>query len=183
MHTPKFLVLAALATLAASASAATVTDWGTLGPVETDVHANTYVAGPVDDIYTFALADYSDVPATANYYQATSMSGVKTVDLTSAQIVLFSGVYGDTIADQKVGGSFNFGTTMTPYTFSGLSAGNYYFEVTGNAGTKGSDYYFDVQANSATPPLSAIPEPANAALLFAGVGLFGLMAARRRKSN
>lgn len=181
MFAKKILVASLFAAVAASASATTVTSWGTLGPAETDVHANTYVAGAVDDIYTFSLGDYSDVPSTANYYTATSMSGVMTVDLTDAQIALFSGTYGDAAADTKVD-SYAFGTSMTPHTFSGLSAGNYYFEITGNAGTKGSDYYFDVEANSATPPLTAVPEPTNMAMLFAGVGLLGFMAARRQRN-
>ncbi|MEP6502771.1 MAG: FxDxF family PEP-CTERM protein [Betaproteobacteria bacterium] len=179
MHAKNILILALLAAAGASASATTVTDWGTLGPVDTDVHANTYVPGAVDDIYLFSLGDYSDVPTTANYYQATSRSGVKTVDFTDATIALFSGVYGDATADTLVG-SYAFGTSMTPFTFSGLTAGQYYFEVTGTAGTKGSDYYFDVAADSAVPP-SVVPEPANAALLFAGIGLFGFMAARRQR--
>lgn len=185
MYAKKLLVLSLFATAVASASAAgaatpTVTAWGTLGPTEMDVHANTYVPGAVDDIYTFNLGDYSDVASTANYYTATSMSGAMTVDLTNAQIALFSGSYDDAVADTKVD-SYAFGTSMTPHTFSGLSAGDYYFEVTGTAGTKGSDYYFDVEANSATPPLSAVPEPTNMALLFAGVGLIGFMAARRQR--
>ena len=180
MHTPKLLALALFAVVGASASAATtVTNWGTLGPVDTDVHANTYIAGAVDDVYTFNLGDFSDVPATANYYQATSRSGVKTVDFTNAQIALFSGTYGDGVADTQLD-AYAFGTAMTPHTFAGLAAGAYYFEVTGTAGTKGSDYYFDVEADSATPPLSAVPEPANLALMFAGIGLFGFMASRRR---
>lgn len=181
MQTKKFFVLAALSLAAAAASAATtVTDWGTLGFVEKDVHANTYVPGAVDDVYTFNLADYSNVPSTANYYQATSLSGIMTVDLTDAQVSLYSGTYGS--ASDTLVGTYTFGTAMTPHTFEGLSAGNYYFEITGNAGTKGSDYYFDVKADSATPPLSAVPEPANAAFLLAALGLFGTMVARRRRN-
>ncbi len=182
MQTSKFLALAVLAVSGASASAATsVTDWGFLGPVDTDVYATTHVAGAVDDVYTFVLGDFSDVPTTANYYQATSMSGVKTVDFTNAQIALFSGTFGDAVADTQVG-EYAFGTAMTPHTFSGLVAGDYYFEVTGTSGTKGSAYYFDVAANSATPPLAAVPEPENLALMFGGLGLFGFMAARRRSN-
>jgi len=171
---------ALLATAGVSASATTVTDWGTLGPAGADARAFTTAPGAVDDVYTFSLGDYSNVPSTANYYTATSLKGVTTVNLDDATLTLFSGAYGD--ASTKVA-SYAFGTEMTDYTFSGLSAGSYYFEVTGIAsGTKGSDYYFNVEADAATPPLSAVPEPENAAFLLAGLSVFGLVAARRKRA-
>lgn len=172
-----------IATAGISASATTVTNWGTLGPDGADARTFTTTPGAVDDVYTFSLGDYSDVDSTANYYTATSLKGVKTVDLVDATLSLWSGAYGDGTADTMIG-SYEFGTSMTDHTFSGLTAGDYYFEVTGTAtGTKGSDYYFDVQANSATPPLSAVPEPANFALLGAGLGMMGLMAKRRASAK
>jgi PEP-CTERM motif len=180
MQIKKLFVLAALSVAAAAASATTVTNWGALGPVEKDVHANTYVPGAVDDVYEFSLGDYSDVPSTANYYQATSLSGVMTVDLTDAQVALYSGTYGS--ASDKLVADYSFGTAMTPHTFAGLTSGSYFFEVTGTAGTEGSDYYFDVEANSTTPPLSAVPEPANASLILAAFGIFGTAVARRRRN-
>jgi hypothetical protein len=182
MQFKNVLICALIATAGAGASAATVTNWGTLGPDGMDARAYTTAPGAVDDVYTFTLGDYSDVPSTANYYTATSLKGVKTVDLVDATLSLYLGAYGDGVADTTIG-SYSFGTSMTDYTFSGLNAGDYYFEVTGTAtGTKGSDYYFDVQANAATPPLSAVPEPENAALLFAGLGALGLMARRRKRA-
>jgi hypothetical protein len=162
-----------------SASATTVTAWGTLGPDGADARTFTTLPGAVDDVYTFSLGDYSDVDSTANYYTATSLKGVKTVNLVDAKLALWSGAYGDGAADTMVG-SYEFGTSMTDHTFSGLTAGDYYFEVTGTAtGTKGSDYYFDVQADAATPPLTAVPEPTNLAFLGAGLGMMALMAKRR----
>ena len=175
------LACALLASAAAGASAATTTDWGVLGPDGAEARGITHAPGLVDDIYSFSLGDYSNVPSTANYYTATSLKGITTINLDDATLSLYSGVYNDGVADTSVG-SYQFGTTMTDHTFSGLSAGQYYFEVTGNAtGTKGSDYYFNVEADSDTPPLSAVPEPTNIAFLLAGLGAFGAMSARRKR--
>ena len=176
------LILALMATIGFSASAATVTDWGALGPVGMDARAYTTAPGAVDDVYTFTLGDPSDVMSTANYYTATSLKGVNTVDLVDATLSLYMGTYGDGVTDTSMG-SYAFGTAMTDHTFAGLTAGSYYFEVTGTStGTKGSDYYLDVVANAGTTPLPAVPEPENAALLFAGLGALALMARRRKRA-
>jgi hypothetical protein len=171
------LILALLATVGFSASAANVTDWGALGPAGMDARAYTTAPGAVDDVYTFTLGDPSDVLSTANYYTATSLQGVNTIDLVGANLALWEGTYGDGVADTSMG-SIAFGTAMTDHTFSGLTAGSYYFEVTGTAGTQGSDYYLDVAANAGTGPLPSVPEPENFALMLAGLG--GLMARRKR---
>jgi len=173
------LILALIAATGVSASAANVTDWGTLGPAGQDARAYTTAPGPVDDVYTFTLGDPSDVLSTANYYTATSLQGVNTLDLVGATLALYKGDYvGDTPA--TLVDSYAFGTSMTDHTFGGLAGGDYYFEVTGTAGTEGSDYYLDVVANSGSGPLPSVPEPANVALLLSSLGAFGLMARRKR---
>ncbi len=176
----KVLILALLAATGLSASAANVTAWGTLGPAGMDARAYTTTPGAVDDVYTFALGDPSDVLSTANYYTATSLLGVNTLDLVGATLSLYKGTYGDGVADQSMG-SIAFGTSMTDHTFADLTSGNYYFEVTGTAGTEGSDYYLDVAANTDTGPL-AVPEPENAALLLAGLGTLAVMLRRRKQA-
>jgi hypothetical protein len=175
----KVLILATLAAAGVSASAATVTaDWGALGPLGAEARGITEVAGDVDDFYSFTLGTGYEVLSVINYYVATNLDGVNTVDLTNAELTLWKGVYGDTTADVAVA-SEAFGTASTYRTFTNLGAGSYYFEVSGSAGDEGSDYYLNVAANQVTPP-SNVPEPANVALLLSGIGLFGIMAMRRK---
>jgi hypothetical protein len=129
------------------------------------------------------LGAYSDVDSTAGYYTAKSLEGAKAVNLADTTLTLCSGIYGDGVADKSIG-FYAFGTSMTDKTFTGLSVGKYYFEVTGMVtGTQGSDYYFGADANTAAPPLTAVPEPENADLLLAGLGALGFAALRRKRSK
>ena len=127
MQTKNFLILALLASFGAAASAApaNVTDWGLIGPtIEKDVHATTGGPGTVDDVYAFSLGDFSDVDSQANYHFATSFGGDTTVDLAGATVTLYSGIYGDAMADATVG-SYTFGTAMTEHSLPSMSVSSF----------------------------------------------------------
>jgi hypothetical protein len=168
------LTLAALASVGAGASAATVTPWGTLGPVA-DVAYITYhdTSGPIDDIYTFNIAAASDVDGYGEEFEARS------VTMPGATFTLFSGDYG-TPGTAQVGSPFSFNNTATETMYTALAGGDYYFEVKGASALAGSGYDFEAFANSSSPPL-AVPEPANAALLMAGIGALFFLGRRRQQ--
>jgi hypothetical protein len=182
------LIAVALAFAGTAASAATVgqfTDLTTLtasanptvGPAGVGVHGNFEAAADVDDIYNFNIAAVSDLFTYAKEFEATNTS------LNPATFTLFSGTSDGTAATagSMIGSTFSFagGNALTT-TYSNLGAGNYYFEVTGTAvGALGASYELDAYANTPGGPLPSVPEPANMALLLAGLGLMGFMAKRR----
>lgn len=83
--------------------------------------------------------------------------------------------------DAVVGGAWSFdGTTGSTSHPALLSAGNYYFSVTGNAtGTSGGRYAISSQLT----PVAPVPAPDSFPLLAAGLGLLGFMAWRRRQAE
>jgi len=161
----------ALSTYGAGAFA-TTTDWGTLGPAG----AAAVVLDPpgaIDDIYTFVLAATSDVPAYAIKFLG------EDTDIDNATLSLYSGAPGSS----SLVGSFMFnevqpGTTMT---FKDLTGGSYFLEVTGTALLLGGAYDINASAQSPSPPLT-VPEPANMMMLLAGLGMLGVVAARRNRA-
>jgi hypothetical protein len=160
----------ALTTVAMGASAAVVTDWGTLGPVPSAA-VRLDPPGPIDDIYTFLLAAESDVPTYAIKFLG------EDTNIDNAMVSLFSG----TTAASTLVGAFAFDEVQpgTTVTFTDLMSGAYYLEITGTAMNLGGAYDVNASAQAPSPPLDA-PEPANAALLLAGLGLLGVATARRR---
>jgi PEP-CTERM motif len=180
------LVLIALAFAGVSASAAANVEQFTLpdhttaanptvGPDGAAAHGNFDAAGAVDDVYNFNIAAVSDLLTYAKEFESLNVS------LDPANFALFNGSFGD--SGTQVGDTFSFGggTALTT-TYSNLAAGNYYFEITGDAtGFLGADYDFAIFANTPGGPLPAVPEPANMALLLAGLGLVGFMAKRRTR--
>ena len=62
-------------------------------------------------------------------------------------------------------------TLVTP-----MLAGDYFYKLVGK-GTSGGSYTLDLSA----PDAPAVPEPADAALLLAGVGMLGLISRRRAR--
>lgn len=184
------LVALALAMAGGAASAATV---GTLYDAGGHALANGAVLGPdvysavqadiqptytdsFDYVYNFALDTTSDLNVAANTYLGPTVDG-------SASFDLYTGTStGDSGTDvARVGSTFSFGDAIQTTTFSGLEPGSYFFEVAGSPSTMiGTAFNVTIQAPSETPPL-AVPEPANMALLLAGLGLMGFMAKRRAR--
>ena len=184
------LVALALAIAGGAASAATVGEFTvlpslttdpnpTVGPAGAAAHGNFDAAGDVDVVYNFNIAAASDLWTYAKEFESLDVS------LNPANFTLFSGTSDGTAATAgtMVGSTFSFaGGNAVTTTYSNLAAGNYYFEITGSAaGILGADYDLSIQANARGGPLPAVPEPANMALLLAGLGLMGFMAKRRAR--
>ena len=184
------LVLIALAFAGSAASAATVgqfttldnmvaSDNPTVGPVGAAAHGNFQLSQPVDDVYNFNIAAASDLWTYAKEFESLDVS------LNPANFALFTGTSDGTAATAgtQVGSTFSFaGGDAVRTTYSNLAAGNYYFEITGTAaGILGADYDLSIQANTPGGPLPGVPEPANMALLLAGLGLMGFMVKRRAR--
>ena len=184
------LVLIALAFAGSAASAATVGEFTTLdnltasanptvGPVGAAAHGNFQAATAVDDVYNFNIADASDLFTYAKEFESLDVS------LDPASFTLYSGTStgNSGTGATMIGSTFSFaGGNAVTTTYSNLAAGNYFFEVTGSAtGVLGADYDLNINANTPGGPLPAVPEPANMALLLAGLGLMGFLVKRRAR--
>ena len=186
------LVALALAMAGGTASAATVgvlydavtgapvANGADLGPalytsVQADIQPD--YTSTFDYVYNFALNADGDLNVSANTYLGPVVDG-------SASFSLYTGTStGDSgTAGAMVGSVFSFGSAIASATYSNLSAGSYFFEVMGAPSTKiGTAFNVTIQAPSDTPPLPAVPEPANMALFLAGLGLMAFVAKRRAR--
>ena len=175
MNLKTTLLCAALAAIGANANATNVTDWGTLGPIASVAIVN--YTGPqsaaIDDIYTFMIADTSDVDGYGEEFEARSVS------IPGATFTLFQGDYGSAGVTQ-IGDPFSFTNTATETLYTNLDSGSYYFQIQGGIPLAGASYDFEAYANASSPPLT-VPEPANAALLFAGIGMVAFLTSRRQR--
>jgi hypothetical protein len=184
------LVLIALAFAGSAASAATVgqfttldnmvaSDNPTVGPVGAAAHGNFQMSTPIDDVYNFNIAAASDLFTYAKEFESLDVS------MAPATFTLYSGTStGDSgTAATMIGTTFSFaGGDAVTTTYSDLKAGNYFFEITGAAaGVLGADYDLNINANTPGGPLPGVPEPANMALMLAGLGLMGFMVKRRAR--
>lgn len=87
-------------------------------------------------------------------------------------VTLYEAVAGPDIKE----GTFTF-TGSSSYTFSGLTAGSYYFTVTG-FGLGGETKY---TLSTATTLAASVPEPKSYAVALAGLAITALGLSRRRK--
>ena len=185
------LVALALALAGGAASAATVgvlydaagnpiANGADLGPdlytaVQADIVPN--LTPSFDYVYNFALDSTTDLNVSANTYLGPTVDG-------SAAFNLYTGTStGDSgTAGALVGMTFSFGSTIANSSYTNLGAGSYFFEITGSPSTPiGTAFNVTIQAPSDTGPLPAVPEPANVALLLAGLGLMGFLVKRRAR--
>ena len=162
----KLLAAAAISALALSANAAT-TDWG--------VHADLELAaalvdpGAFSDMITFSIPGTSDISSTT---VANNLLSLLNIDGGSVSLYREAGD-----ADTLLGSySFDGTTGSTWHTTMGLTAGSYYYQITGNATGSHGGFY------SITSTVTPVPEPETYAMLLAGLGVVGSLY-RRRKSS
>lgn len=163
----KSAVLAIALAAAAASAQATVFDWGSHGNIEYGSVFNS--PGAFEDFFAFNLvpgADLSSTTVSNNIPVITNVAG--------GNVELFQGNYWDMTADTLVGSySFDGTTGSSPFTFSSLSSGDYFYRVTGNATGMAGGFY--------TISSAPIPEPETYAMLLAGLGVT-LIARKRKKA-
>lgn len=156
----KLVAAAVLAVFGATAHAEDF-NLGLLGSAVTPLF--NIVSGGFLDTYAFTL----DAPATVT--GSIFANNFATFNIVAFSVSVQSGVPPGTIA----------GPDVTPGVFSfDLPAGSYGFQVFGAAtGASGGIYSGVIQA------ISAVPEPETYAMMLAGLGIVGFVAARRRSQG
>lgn len=170
----KFKQIAAVVALAGAslgASAQIVVPWGNHDPGELGgtLFFGTGSSFPFEVVYTFSLSSLSSLLAVGVTNDA---PGVFDINGASAQLYQSNG--NANFNDDTLVGSFAFDSTSVVQTFSSLAAGSYFYKVTGQVdGPVGGSYLL---SSSLVP----VPEPETYALMFAGLGVIGLLMRRRK---
>ena len=159
------LATLALASLFAVGAQANTTDWGVHDTLEIGV--SLVPVGAFEDFYLFSTLTDQAAFSTAVANNLTDVLGVQ-----GGMVQL----YKEAGAVDTLVGSFNFNgfTGNISHAFGTLSAGSYYYDVTGTGtGTLGGFY-------SITSTVSPVPEPQTYALFLGGLVGIGFMLRRRQ---
>lgn len=165
------LITAAFLTTAAGAQA-NVTQWLEHDAVEFAATVQVADINGFADYFTFHLS-----PAAGLLSTSVSNNILDITHVSDGWVDLYAGTYGDMMADVLVGGYGFDGTTGdVANVFPSLTAGNYYYKVSGVAdGQYGGFYTISSYA------IAPVPEPETYALLLLGLG--ATVVARRRKAS
>ena len=153
-------IVATLA-LAAASGAAFAVGPGPLGTIDNlpISISNIVPMGIFQDVYSFTIANPGDLSGSIT---PVNFGGYNILGLTV------------TLQDSSFALIGTDNTPSTGFTFSGLAAGNYALNVLGFAtGSTGGFYAGGAIATT-------VPEPETYALMLAGLGIVGFVAARRR---
>ena len=129
---------------------------------------NTPIAGAFVDTLTFTVTTAS----TFNSSITSALNGTQDVDFTSIVVtpsaLAFASVLGDPVE-----------VWATPATGFGLTPGVYTLTLTGTNSASMGSYAGNLALTPGLP--LGVPEPETYAMLFAGLGVVGLVARRRRR--
>lgn len=162
------------ATLLSSAAVAqaNVTQWLEHDAVEFAAVVQVADSNGFADYFTFHLS-----PAAGLVSTSVSNNILDITHISDGWVDLYAGTYGDLAADTLVGGyGFNGVTGDTANVFSSLTAGNYYYKVTGKADGQYGGFY-----SISSYAIAPVPEPETYALLLLGLG--ATVIARRCKAT
>ena len=159
------LATLALASLCAVGANANTTDWGIHDTLEIGVSLTPI--GAFEDMYLFSM-----LTDQATFSTAVANNLTNVLKIEGGVVSLYKTVG----PINTLQGSFNFNgfTGNISHNFGTLSAGDYFYDVTGTGtGTMGGFY-------SITSTVAAVPEPQTYALFLGGLVGIGFMLRRRQ---
>ena len=154
MNMKQLVLAAALGSVALGASA-------TQTEVTSLPFTGSYSSGSVGGVkfnneYDFSLTSASVLDTTLSPLGATGSASLYSIDYST----------GPTLVDK-----ISLGTAGS--TFTSLAAGDYFYKLLGTTAADTGGYTLKLT-------VSAVPEPANIAMLLAGLGMMGFVARRRK---
>lgn len=120
-------------------------------------------------------SDYYFTLDNTYFISATAVVNSRSSVLSGNMISLYSHLPGMSPVLQ---GSFTYAKSSTDHDFGNMSAGSYYYEL---SGMNDGDHINQIALQSFATAVTPVPEPETCAMLLAGLGVMGVIA-RRLKS-